>query len=145
MNKICKECGAKMAENAKECSRCRATDEGNVNNAYLNQIEFVPTIEISRESSLVGWILSYRVFVDDIEIGKLKNGEKKRFQIAPGLHEIWLKQNWSWCYSPKVSFMLKDFVKFSCKPKIGVLGLLFGRDIFYVLFKRHKYIVLEED
>lgn len=136
MSKICKKCNVEINDNEKICSKCGVVQSENK--------EFIPTIEVLRESSIVGCLLSYSVFVDGVKIGIIKNGEKRRFQIDPGLHEIYIKQNWSWCYSPKISFLLKDFSKFSCKPKVGLLGVIFGRVVLYLIFKRHKFIALQE-
>jgi hypothetical protein len=36
----------------------------------------------------------YRVLIDDEEVAKLKPGEQKRFEVAPGTHEIQLKVDW---------------------------------------------------
>ncbi|MBP2659368.1 MAG: hypothetical protein H6Q69_2400 [Firmicutes bacterium] len=143
MSKNCNKCSAKIEDNTRFCPCCGA-NQGKPEPIFTNTSGFVPTLEVFRESSFVGSLFSYRVFVDGVEVGKLKNGEKKRFQIAPGLHEIYIKQNWSWLYSPKVSFLLKDFVKFSCKPKVSFFGSLFGRVGFYLMFKRRKFILLKE-
>jgi len=79
-------------------------------------------------------------------VGELKNGQKKQLQLTPGLHEIYLKMNWSWQYSPTVSFLLKDFTKFTCRPAYGFWGsMLFGiKPIIYLIFKPKKFIRLEE-
>jgi hypothetical protein len=144
MSKVCMHCTAEIEENTKFCSKCGAVQGKNQLADLSKNTEFIPTIEVSRECSIIGSLFSYKIFVDGVAIGKVKNGQKKRFQIAPGLHEIYVKQNWSWFYSTKVSFLLKDFAKFSCKPKVGFFGAIFGRIIFYMLFKRHQFIMLKE-
>ncbi|MBP2645793.1 MAG: hypothetical protein H6Q75_1233, partial [Firmicutes bacterium] len=70
---------------------------------------------------------------------------KKRFPIAPGLHEMYIKEDRGLFCSPKVSFILRDFAKFSCRPQIGFFGALFGKIGFYLLFKRRKFIVLKDE
>jgi hypothetical protein len=144
MSKICKLCNVEIEEDTKFCPQCGQRHENNEDSMLSNSKGLVPTIEVLRESSFVGCLLSYTIFVDGTEIGKIKNGEKKQFQLKPGLHEIYIKQNWSWCYSPKVSFLLKDFIKFNCRSKIGVFGVIFGKIVFYMFFKRHKFIALKE-
>lgn len=144
MKKSCKQCRREVEEDIKFCPNCGKNQENDDSNPSLNSDGIVPTIEVLRESSFIGCLFSYIVFVDDVEIGRISNGEKKRFELTPGLHEVYIKLNWSWCYSPKVSFLLKDFKKFRCKPTVGLLGGLFGRMIFYVIFKRHKLITLKE-
>lgn len=144
MSKICKQCKVEMEDRAKFCPKCGTNQENNEEDILSNKNKFVPTIEVLRESGFIGSLLSYKIFVDGIEVGKIKNGGKEQFQLTPGLHEIHIKQNWSWCYSPKVSFLMKDnFVKFSCKPKVGFFGAIFGRMVYYMIFKRHKFISLK--
>ncbi|MEN6622748.1 MAG: zinc-ribbon domain-containing protein [Smithella sp.] len=140
MSRLCTQCKAKVEEDSTFCPQCGAK-QGDSTIGQANR-EFVPTMEISRESGFVGCLLSFRVFVDGAEIGRLKNGEKKRFQLAPGLHELYIKVNWSWFSSPKESFLLKDFAKISCKPKIGLLGAAI-KIPFYSLFKRHQFVAVK--
>jgi hypothetical protein len=144
MSKVCMHCIAELEEDTKFCPKCGAEQGKNQLADLSKSTEFIPTIEVLRESSMIGCLFSYDTFIDGVKIGTIKNGEKKQFQITPGLHEIYLKQNWSWCYSPKVSFLLKDFTKFSCKPKVGLFGVIFGRVVLYMLFKRHKFVELKE-
>ncbi|GBG56585.1 hypothetical protein SPFL3102_00397 [Sporomusaceae bacterium FL31] len=112
-----------------------------MNHLTSGSTEIASIVEVTRESSFVGCLFSFKVLVDDQVIGQLKNGEKKRFELSSGLHEIQIKVNWSLFSSPKESFLLKDFVKFTCKPKVGVIGLAFKLP-FYALFKRSKFIKL---
>lgn len=139
MNNTCRQCGTKTEENAKFCPQCGVS----YNDGLPSNNEFVPTIEVLRDSSFVGCLLSYRVLIDGQEIGRLKNGEKKRFQFEPGLHEMYIKVNWSWFSSPKESFLLKDFVKFSCSPKVGIIGSIIKMP-YYLFFKRNKFIELKQ-
>ncbi|WP_094607198.1 hypothetical protein SPSIL_057940 [Sporomusa silvacetica DSM 10669] len=143
MAKICKQCSTELEASAKLCPKCGTNQEQIGQVVLSNHTDMVPTVEVLRESSFVGCLLSYRVFVDNKEIGRLKNGEKKRFQLKPGLHEMYIKVNWSWFSSPKESFLLKDFVKFSCKPKVGFFGSVI-KIPYYSLFKRHKFVSLKE-
>lgn len=137
MSRACISCGAEIADNNNFCPKC------GVNQIANNMPEFIPTLEVTRESCFISCLQSFRVFVDDKEIGRLKNGEKKRFQITPGLHEIRIKVNWSWLSSPKESFLHKDFTKFSCRPRIGVLGAIFKMPI-YLLFKWRKFVQIKQ-
>ena len=53
MSKVCKQCQTKFEDNTKFCSQCGAHQEGGERKFLPNNAEFVPTIEISRESSMV--------------------------------------------------------------------------------------------
>ncbi|MEN6564669.1 MAG: zinc-ribbon domain-containing protein, partial [Veillonellales bacterium] len=77
MSILCKHCHVELEDGSAFCPQCGAK-QGDSTIGQANR-EFVPTMEISRESGFVGCLLSFRVFVDGAEIGRLKNGEKKRF------------------------------------------------------------------
>ena len=141
MKIICTKCKNEMADSDKFCPTCGFSKEEilGINTEVTN---FEPMIEVYRESSLVGWVNDYIVFVDGKELGRLGNGDKKRFKLEQGLHEIQIKQNWSWFYSPKESFLLKDFSKFTCKPRFGIFSPF--RLNFYSLFKSKKFILLTQ-
>lgn len=138
MSKVCRKCQTTLEDDYQFCTRCGIVQDSETTNIT----GFIPTIEIERESCFVGCILTFSVFVDGKKIGQLKNGEKKRFQLKPGLHEVYIKANW--LYSPKVTFALNDLVKLSCKPQVGIIGSVFGKLPFYLLFKRHKFVALKQ-
>ncbi len=135
MEKKCENCNTSINENEVLCLNCKSFSD--------SDDQFEPIVELTRASSLVGCFFNYRVFIDNKEIGSIKNGEKVRFKVSKGLHEMHIKQNWSWFYSPKVSFLHKDFTKLTCRPRLGLVGVLF-KSGYYALFKSKKMIILEE-
>jgi len=51
------------------------------------------TIKIQRPNKFIGGIRKFKVYVDDIKIGAVSNGETQEFQIAAGQHKIQCKQD----------------------------------------------------
>ena len=141
MKIICTKCKNEMADSDKFCPTCGFSKEEilGINTEVTN---FESMIEVYRESGIFGWIFDFIVLIDGKEIGRLKNGEKKRFKLTPGLHEIQIKINWSVFASPKESFLLKDFTKFTCKPKLGMFSPF--KIPYYFLFKRKKALLLTQ-
>ncbi len=134
----CTQCQKENPIDTLFCPSCGANQ-----NTTIEVKEFQPLVEIYRESSMVGFLFNYKIFIDGIEVGEIANGEKKKFPLSFGLHEVHLKMNWSWQSSPKVSFFLKDFTKLTCKPAYGILGMMLGvKPIIYFLFKPKKFIRL---
>ena len=141
MKIICTKCKNEMADSDKFCPTCGFSKEEILGNtSSINAFESM--IEVYRESGIFGWIFDFIVLIDGKEIGRLKNGEKKRFKLTPGLHEIQIKINWSVFASPKESFLLKDFAKFTCKPKLGLFSTF--KIPYYFLFKRKKALLLTQ-
>ena len=51
------------------------------------------TIKIHRPNKFIGRIKKFQVYVDDINIGAVSNGETQEFQIAAGQHKMYCKQD----------------------------------------------------
>jgi hypothetical protein len=98
------------------------------------------SITISRDSGYADRIRSYRVVVDDLEIGKINNGESKTFSIEPGAHHLVLKIDW--CSSNTVLFDLPPdgTMHFECGSNLRGVNLFLG--IYYAFFARDQYLWL---
>jgi hypothetical protein len=96
------------------------------------------TIEIQRASAYTDRVRAYHVLVDNTDIGTIKNGETKTFDVAPGAHEVKLKIDWA--YSPPLTIDAKpgSTVKLAARPKANPFTVL-----WYTLFARQKYLKLE--
>lgn len=51
------------------------------------------TIKIHRPNKFIGRIKKFQVYVDDINIGAVSNGETQEFQIPAGQHKMYCKQD----------------------------------------------------
>ena len=52
--------------------------------------ELIP-LTISREKRIMGFAISFTVFVDGVRVGILKNGKSLSCQVGQGVHEILIK------------------------------------------------------
>ena len=61
-----------------------------VSNTNENNGDLIP-LTISRESKVMGFAVSFNVFVDGVNLGALKNGKSLTCQVGQGVHEILIK------------------------------------------------------
>ena len=62
-------------------------------------------IIMRRRGEFMNRMRGYRVFVDDVKMGIIKNGSTEEYIVSPGLHQVNCKVDW--CSSPKKEIMLK--------------------------------------
>jgi hypothetical protein len=91
----------------------------------------VAFVVVRRASS--GWrdsLRSYKVLIDDREIGLLRRGESGRYEVAPGHHVLAVGIDWKRSRSFEVSGDRDDTISFRCGPRGSALLALVD------LFKR---------
>ena len=148
--RFCPECGGQLSENAgfidlendnKVSSGVQMTS--NVQQASNAE---VASIEVYRVSRWVGVLFACKIFLDDKEIGGVSNGDKKRFEITPGLHEIRVKMNWSFIKSRPFSFKIKegDFIRLRFNFTFGGFSVLTGWWMVKTLFSGGKVYEIEQ-
>lgn len=90
-------------------------------------------ITIQRDSGYADRLRNYKVLLDGVKIGEIRDGERKTFDVHPGNHQLWLAIDWA--RSNKLSFRAeKDATaKFSCaSPGRGVEYFLqYSTPLFY--------------
>ena len=59
---------------------------------------------VMRSSEFTNRARAYKIFIDDQQVGTLKNGGSGEFEVAEGTHTIYAKVDW--CYSPARTFTL---------------------------------------
>ena len=98
-------------------------------------------ITINRDSGWADRIRDYNVCLNDIEIGRISNGETKTFEIEPGDHELRLKIDW--CGSNTVQFSTAEnqSLSFDCGSNLRGLNLFIS--IFFIFFAPRKYLWLK--
>ncbi len=78
---------------------------------------------IKRRKEFRDYFRAYKVILDDKEIGKVKRGETKKFDIPKGDHELHLKIDW--CTSNAIEFNMSDNeVEFECGNSLKGLKIL---------------------
>lgn len=103
-------------------------------------------IEIFRISRVVGMLCACKVYIDNVEIGRISNGDKQRFEVLPGLHEIRIRMNWSFLKSRPFSFKIKagDFVRLRSDFTFGGFATFCGWWFWKSIFSGGKVIKIEE-
>jgi hypothetical protein len=99
------------------------------------------SLTIERDSGYADRIRAYQVIVDGTKVGEVRNGETKQFFITPGQHQFWLKIDW--CGSKTVDFTVSegDEIRFCAKSNLRGIRVLAA--VWYALFDRNSYLLLE--
>lgn len=66
----------------------------------------MPIIILTRTKEYLNFARSFSVLLNNKEIGKIRNGEIKSFEISEGKHQ--LKADIDWCSSPEIDFEIKE-------------------------------------
>lgn len=101
----CKYCGYQLFDNEQICRNCGASiSRENIQNNYCQQGESINSYEntgaprkckliLKRKKSFVASLVSFDVYIDNIKVGKIKNGEIIELDITIGRHEISINKN----------------------------------------------------
>jgi hypothetical protein len=93
-------------------------------------------ITIKRNSQYANRFRAYKVFIDDVEVGKIENGQEIKLKQPRGKHQLRLKVDW--CSSNFVEINSRHKSNsFLCGSNAG--GLL---TLFY-LFAKDRYLWLK--
>lgn len=147
MAKFCSSCGAPLEEGANFCDKCGTSQSGETQNVAQQPT----TIQIFRKWRWVDFIFDEEVYVDNVKIGAVSNGQTKTFDVAPGAHKLQLKTTY-----PVLSFFLSshptDFrinngatLKFNCDFIFGAFATVTGLSLFSILFNGFKVIKIEQE
>lgn len=78
---------------------------------------------ITRKKEFRDYFRAYKVILDDKEIGKIKSGETKKFELPKGVHQLHLKIDW--CTSSTVEFSSsQEDLEFECGNSLKGLKIL---------------------
>lgn len=100
----------------------------------------MPKLTVVRDTSIPDAFRAYSVRLDGKEIGDLKPGQSLAVDVAPGTHTLALKIDW--CGSKTVEFDGGSEVRYAARSNLTGLRMLLG--IFYVLFLKDEYLVLQQ-
>ncbi|MBL4933194.1 hypothetical protein [Clostridium paridis] len=97
-------------------------------------------IRISRQSRYFDSLRNYKIYIDDIYCGDIKDNEVKELNIENGEHSILLKIDW--CTSNKVTFIAKDneLKEFNCGNSMEGLKCLLV--FVYITFLKNNYLFI---
>lgn len=101
-------------------------------------------LKISRSDEYANRFRNIRLYLDGIQLGVIKNGETKEFEIAHGNHFI--KAKIDWCSSNTVSFHINEYetklLSLNSFAKENPLGIF--ASIWYISFGANRYLSLKE-
>ena len=98
-------------------------------------------LKIVRDSGYADLIRAYQVLLDGKNIGGIRNGETKDFPVSPGEHLLSLKIDF--CGSKTITFFVSEGDTVTFYAKSNVRGLKSFLALWYVLFDRHSYLLIE--
>jgi len=98
-------------------------------------------IRISRQSQYFDSLRNYKIYIDDIYCGDIKNDEIKELDIENGEHVICLKIDW--CRSNKLTFIVKynQLVELNCGN--SVKNLNYPLLLIYAAVKKNNYLSIK--
>lgn len=97
-------------------------------------------ITITRASTYPDRLRAYKVMLDGLEIGTIKNGQTETFSAPAGTHELHLKIDWTTSPSHRFDLAPGEEARFMCRPRGNAITA-----IGYAMFARNKYLVLERE
>lgn len=87
---ICPTCGMQNENNAKFCGRCgtqlQSMEQPMNNHQNFSNGNFKLTL--NRPKSFVGSLIKFKIFIDDVQVGTIKNGETVVLNVQTGAHTI---------------------------------------------------------
>ena len=94
-------------------------------------------IIINRTTEFSNLIRSIEIHLGNKEIGTIKNGESKEFEVEPGKYELRAKIDW--CGSNKINFTIgeNEVLRYNLSGTNPFLGL------YYITFGRNRYLKLK--
>lgn len=98
-------------------------------------------LKIVRASGYSDRLRAYQVILDGAKIGEVRNGQTQQFAIAPGQHTLSLKIDW--CVSNTIDFTSAGDEEIRFKAKSNLQDLKIFAALWYVIFDRHSYLMLE--
>src|SRR6478752_7075332 len=63
-------------------------------------------IVVNRKSEWMNRARGFKFFIDDIELGKIKNAGSEEYPVKPGIHTVECKIDW--CSSSKLDISLNE-------------------------------------
>lgn len=99
---------------------------------------------IAREQTYADSLRAYSIWFDGNNIGGIRSGEIKQFDISPGFHKLVLKIDWA--KSQEISFIAADGqdVYFQCSSSVNGTNLFIRglQALYYASLGIGKYITL---
>lgn len=104
--------------------------------------ETMTSITVFREFKDAGALRKYKVMLDGDNVGKIKIGQTLEIPVEPGVHELYVKVDWS--RSKKTMFTVVDGEKqqFRCRNRVNWYNIF--HIVYYGYFKFNDSLLLEK-
>ncbi len=111
----CKKCGSPILENEQYCRNCgesvltlenqnnNVQQVNNINNSVVNGTNMQTNINnnisstykliLRRKKAFAGWAATFDIYIDNVLVGKVKNGQTIELEVSSGVHQISVNQN----------------------------------------------------
>jgi hypothetical protein len=99
-------------------------------------------LKIVRASGYADRLRAYKVIVDGKTAGEIRNGETKESPISRGQHDLSLKVDW--CGSKTIQFTVADGDVLTFDAKSNLRGPRLLLALWYSLFARGSYLLIEQ-
>ena len=101
-------------------------------------------IRLSRGNFYVDKLRAYKIYIDDVYCGDIKDGEVKDFAAPSGKHTVYAKIDW--CTSNKLDVVVSDGVlELEVSPSLRREKVMVPFiEFYYVIFKKNEYLLLKE-
>lgn len=105
---FCTECGSALNE-AGVCEACEKNKS--------------KKIIVTREKKVMGFAISFPVYIDGVQLGSLGNGKSLEMNVAPGKHVVEFR-----CVektiTQEVTLNENDSVEVTCKASMGLIAAI---------------------
>ena len=108
-------------------------------------------IRIERNTRWIGQLRGIEIYIDDVKIGTINDGETQDYEIEHGKHQVYAKFGWERSQNIEINSVENEITVLKLTPyKYGTLVLLIviGLQAFYILgkdtlhFELKHYLIL---
>ncbi len=139
--KFCADCGSEIKEQniqgnglEKQGDRGVKASDSTGKKSQSNEV----VIERHSRAIVDSWE-TYRVFIDDHEVGRIKKGQRAVFPVAAGKHVVQMRKDWMKSRPLHVEVPLGGVVNLFCEPNGKPIHYL-----FLMIFQPGNYIGLRQ-
>ena len=132
---FCTNCGNELEEGSNFCSFCGNKLAGAAEIRTVGAAQ----VEVYRVSRWAGKLCSLRIFIDNMEVGRVEDGNKQLFSLQSGYHEIFVQLNWSpTIQSDTFRFNIGSgqILRLKCDYTFGAFAMLTGWYVIQSLFSK---------
>lgn len=103
-------------------------------------------LTLARDSTFADSLRAYSILLDGVNIGTIRDGEIKHFDIKPGMHSLMLRIDWARSQKIEFNFIEGYDAIFLCSSSVNSENVFIrGLQVYYhATLGRSKYISLKQ-